>query len=56
MTLAVAQKRHARFTVEQFHRLCEAVTEQRLLVAHPQAARPLRVAAPLMCWTPGCIG
>lgn len=31
MTLApVAEKRHARFTVEQFHRLCEAVPEQRL--------------------------
>lgn len=31
MTVALpAQKRHARFTVEQFHRLCEAVPEQRL--------------------------
>lgn len=31
MTLArPAAKRHARFTVEQFHRLCEAVPEQRL--------------------------
>lgn len=31
MTLAQAAcKRHARFSVEQFHRLCEAVPEQRL--------------------------
>lgn len=31
MTLAqVALKRHARFTVEQFHRLCECLPEQRL--------------------------
>lgn len=31
MTLAqVAVKRHARFTVEQFHRLCDVVPEQRL--------------------------
>lgn len=31
MTLAqVALKRHARFTVEQFHRLCDVVPEQRL--------------------------
>lgn len=31
MTVALpAHKRHARFTVDQFHRLCEAVPEQRL--------------------------
>lgn len=29
-TAATAAKCHARFTVEQFHRLCEAVPEQRL--------------------------